>query len=161
MFEKVLQNDETIRLHTECVYCGDGAMASVKNGYAILTDKRFIVCKKKATALPIILGIAIFVAVYAGVAFTTGIFLGAIPGAGLGALSVVLGSVLSKAFAKGAEKPPETTEYSIDLGDIASVENGNRGVVKMLVIKTNGGGICKINPKAKSSIEEWRDALKA
>jgi hypothetical protein len=47
MFEKVLEQGEIIEMQEECSYCGEGAMASVKMGYVVLTNRRFLVCNKK------------------------------------------------------------------------------------------------------------------
>ena len=156
MFEKVLQVGETIELQEGCVYCGNGAMATIKNGHAILTNRRLFVCKKKFTPLVIILSIAIFAVIYIGIAIITGFILGAIPGMLLGVVSFGAGTAVSKLLSKETEKSPDTADVSFNREDIVSAEAGSRGVHKMLVIKTNNGTICKIGVKNK---EQWKSCL--
>ena len=157
MFEKILQTEETIELQEECAYCGKGALASIKMGHAVLTNRRLIICKKKYTPLMIIITVALFVIIYIGIALTTGLLLGALPGAFLGAGCAVAGTAISKLFSKKPEESPTNTEFSFNREDITSLEDGNRGVRQMIVIKTKNGDICKISPKDKAA---WRTALK-
>jgi hypothetical protein len=45
MFKQILEDGEVIELQEHCDYCGDGALALVNTGWAVLTDKRFVICK--------------------------------------------------------------------------------------------------------------------
>ena len=132
MFEQILQSGEVIELQENCDYCGDGALAMVNTGWAILTNKRFIVCKDEN-------------AIKQGV--KTGVLMG------------IFGGILGKTLAEeGSDKTVKTykAELSFERENIASVEDGSRGVRKMLVIKAKSGEICKISVKDK---EAWRGSL--
>lgn len=131
-------------------------MASVKQGYAILTNRRLVVCKKTVTTLAITLGIILFVVIYLGIFVTTGLLSGAIPGAIIGGVSFGLGTAMSKVLNKGKEKAAGKAEFSFDLHEITSVEDGKRGIYRMLVIKIKNGEVCKIEVKDK---ENWRTSL--
>ena len=153
MFEKVLQAGETIEKQEDCTYCGDGAMAAVKNGAVALTNKRLIVCKKKTTVLGVVLGIVFGLAGMAIYWAVTDRIGGAIGGAIIG-LGVGVGMMIGMLISKG--KTADSADYSIERDNIESVEDGSRGVRKMLVIKTKDGNICKIGVKDK---EAWRAAM--
>lgn len=156
MFEKILQADEKIELQEEGIYCGDGAVASVKQGYVILTNKRFVICKKAVTALVITLTIIIFATIYFGIFVTTGLVSGAIPSAIIAVVSFGLGTAISNFLNKGKKKALDKAEFSFNRNDIKSVEDGKRGIHKMLVIKTKNGDVCKIKVEDK---ENWRTSL--
>ena|GEM_PF-3386253 len=157
MFEKILQPHEVVEVQEECVYCGAGAMAAMKNGYAILTDKRFVICKKKYSALVIALSVAIFAVIYIGIALLTNLILGALPAMLLGAGSFAAATALSKLFSKNTEKAPDSIDIFFNREDIVSLEEGSRGVRKMLVLTNRHGTVCKISTKNK---EQWQNALK-
>ena len=135
MFEQILQSGEAIELQENCDYCGDGALAMVNTGWAILTNKRFIVCKDKD-------------------AIKQGVKAGALIGV-FGVLGGILAKDLEKKDSDKAAKVDEA-EVSFERENIESVADGNRGVRKMLVIKTRSGDICKIGVKDK---EAWRASL--
>jgi len=158
MFEKILEPGEVIEMQGECAYCGDGAMASVNAGHVVLTDKRLFICKDKASALSIILGIIFAVIIFVCLDIFVGIG-GAIGGAISGAVGFGLGFFVANVLTKGKKKQPDKAEYSFERANIESVEDGNRGVQKMLVVKTKSGQICKFNPNEKDSKEKWRAAL--
>jgi len=158
MFEKILEPGEIIEMQDDCAYCGDGAMASVNAGHVVLTDKRLFICKDKASALSIILGVIFAIIIYVSLEILVGIG-GAIGGGISGAVGFGLGYVIAKTLTKGNKKQPDKAEYSFERASIESVEDGNRGVQKMLVVKTRSGEICKFNPNEKDSKEKWRAAL--
>jgi hypothetical protein len=140
MFEKILQDGETVELQENCDYCGDGALAMVNTGWAVLTNKRFIICKDQG---------AIKDGIKAGI--KTGLIAGLFGG--------VAGALKKAELDENASKRTvsvEAEELSFAVKDIANVESGNRGVRKMLVIKTKNGDICKISVK---DMEKWRSAL--
>ena len=159
MHEQILQDGETIELQQEnCTYCGDGAMAMVRTGDAILTNRRLLICENKQAIQVIIICaiIAAVVVIILPIAF--GVRLGAIGGAIVGG---IIGGTVWMVFSR-FKKPNKTTSdskiaLSFSLNDIAHVEDGKRGLnTNMLKLTTTSGDICKIGVTHK---EQWRAAL--
>ena len=155
MFENILQSGETIEMQEDCAYCGDGAIAAVKNGHVLLTDKRLIVCEQAGAKFNLVLGLIITFALMVVYFLLTGKIGGALPAAICGAVGFGISAALTPKLSKGKEATV-SVEYSIEREKIATAENGNRGVRKMLVVKTQNGVICKIGVQDK---EKWQSAL--
>ena len=165
MFEQVLQDGENIVMHEEGIHCGDGAVAAIKAGHLVLTDRRLIILKSKAAAFSMgnIIGFVVGVAIV--LVFITGANLGFIEAAVLGAVfgggGTFVGAMVEKAIKKDkpstAQYSASDTEFSINLDEIASAEDGSRGVQKMVVIKTKGGELRKIGLGKNNA--QWKAAL--
>jgi len=162
MSEQILQDGETVILKESCDYCGDGAFAIVKSADVILTNKRFIILKNKVMnqvlyIIPILIAVGVTVGSMPSrkYGYMERALIGAIVGGIIGGLTMMITRFLSKNKPSDEIKPNEIIA-SIDRGNIESVEDGYRGVRKMLVVKFKDGALYKLSVKDK---EGWRSAL--
>jgi hypothetical protein len=163
MFESFLQENEVIESKWECNYCSDGAMAAILAGHAVLTNQRFFICKDKTPFITpgYYIGLALFAFFVIGRAAMGGGTPGALDGAIFGAVCFAIGVAIEKFVFKSKEKG-KVGEIAISAqrNQIESVEDGNRGVAKMLVVKASNITF-KVNTKDKSNTESLRNTLKA
>ena len=155
MSKEILQQGEVVELQENGYYCkSGGAMASVNAGTVLLTNKRLVICKSAAAMIAIIPGIVIaaVIAFWLGYNGAIGALEGALIGGVIGGVSAAIGN----AIAKKSKKIPNKMEVSFARADINSVEDGSRGIHKMLVVKTKNGETCKIKVTDK---DMWRAAL--
>ncbi|MDR3019657.1 MAG: hypothetical protein LBU66_01995 [Treponema sp.] len=159
MFEKSLQTNEEIEVQEACNYCGDGAMAIINQGYAVLTNQRFMIFKKPMFSpteiLRWIIGFGLFAFLAVGNVLSGRGVPGMLDGLIMAAVSFITAALICKALPKGKPKDLKI-EYDFKREDIESAEDGKRGVANMLVVKTKDGNICKISPKDK---EKWKSIL--
>lgn len=124
--QQTLRNGEVIELQSKCDYCGEGAMAIVNTGVITLTNQRVIIIKSPMLAN-----------------FT---------GRAIGGVS---GALVAGAFGRQDGLRGKLIA-DFPTSDIESVEDGRRGVRKMLVINLRDGSLYKIAVKKK---KDWREAL--
>ena len=141
-----------------CDYCGDGRMAVVRPGGAVLTDKRFMVLRKseKATfifVIPILIILAIVIAFNGTYNFSY--VQVALIGAVIGGLAGLISAPISKMLNKN-NKAAYDTVASFDHANITGIEDGRRGLRKMLVIKFDTDALIKIGVANK---DDWRKAF--
>ena len=163
MFEKILQEGETVAIHEDGAYCGDGAVAPVKAGQIALTNKRLLVLKLKTGSVGTTIGIIVAIAIIIPVIWNSNMgYIGAaLFGSVVGGLCGFIGNIIEQSIRKKKQSTAQLTDadivHAFQLQELAKVEDGNRGVRKMLVVTTKSGEVCKIDPgKTK---EEWREAI--
>ena len=163
MSKQILQDGETIVLQELCDYCKDGAFAIVNTGDVILTDKRFIILKSAAVKISLAVTIPVVIVIGAltvmlprSMGYMSKALIAAIVGG-------VVGGLISLITKKSAKNKRDTNTVaaseivaSIDRENIENVEDGNRGVRKMLVINFKDGSLFKIGAKNK---DDWRSEL--
>ena len=149
LFEKVLQDGESVVMQEDGIYCGDGKVAALNPGHIVLTDRRIFVCKSTKSMIGFYIGIGLMAG---GIPFTRGVIEGAV----WGMIAMGIGLLIEKLITRGKVKLPEKTEYSCDLNNIESAEDGTRGVRKVITIQSKSGEIFKIDVKDKV---KWKSAL--
>ena len=163
MTEQILQDGETIVLQELCDYCKDGTFAVVNTGDVILTNKRFIILKSAALKISLTVTIPIVIVIGAltvmlpkSMGYIPKVLIAAIIGGAIGGL-------ISLIVKKSAKNKRDTNKVSaseiiasIDRENIESVEEGSRGVRKMLVVKFKDGVLYKVGVKDKDG---WRSEL--
>jgi len=164
MFEQVLKAEETIALQAEGIYCGGGPTAAIGQGLFALTNKRLIVLKNPMGNLGFIIGLIIMIPAFiVNFRFMTRVGLGYLEagllGALIGVVAMLAGHFIAKAIYKKGGGPNKKAEivYAISLEEIIKVEDGQRGVQKMVAITTKSGDVCKIGGKIDR--EAWRAAI--
>jgi hypothetical protein len=83
---------------------------------------------------------------------------GAIDGAICGVIGIGAAAGILKILSKNKEAY-KSVAYTFNRSEIASVEDGTRGINKMIVIKPQNGELCKINPQGNGRKEAWKNAL--
>jgi hypothetical protein len=161
---QILQDDETIVLQESCAYCKDGTLAAVNEGNVILTDKRFIIAKNAASKLSLAVTVSVVIVVAVLLVILPKKRLGymemALIGAIAGGVIAGIGAMINKASTKkktgNDSNPSGEIVVSFERENIASVEDGSRGVRKMLVVNFKDGSLYKVGVKDR---ESWRSAL--